>query len=475
VLGACQKEVSQNSPTSSINRNQPGVIEDDPVRVSHVPLVVSQSFLATGGKMVSLSSTNAKGRPKADATPPSVNITSPANGAMVSGTTTVQVSASDNVGVASVSLAVDGATLKTVSSAPYNFSWTSDGNPHTLKATAKDAAGNSASTSITVGGSSGSSDNVPPTVSIASPADGASVSGTIDVGVIASDNVSVSSVTLTVDGSLIGTSTSSPYNFSWNTSNVMEGTHILVSTAKDGAGNSASSSITVAKNTPIIVLQSTQLPASKILATPTPGNQGNENCCVAFAIAYGARSVEQYYRTGSTAYSLGANIFSPEYVYNQTKISDCGSGTSITTVLDFIQGQGVATWQSMPFSDVNGCSLMPTADQVANAANYKISSYVKMVASDQVTIKSMIGSNHPVITSILADNSFINAGPGFIWTTYSGSGSLPHALMICGYDDAKHAYKVMSSWGTTWGDSGFSWIDYDFFPQKASYYAYAIQ
>jgi C1A family cysteine protease len=87
----------------------------------------------------------------------------------------------------------------------------------------------------------------------------------------------------------------------------------------------------------------------------------------------------------------------------------------------------------------------------------------------------MIGSNHPVITSILVDNSFINAGPGFIWTTYSGSGSLPHALMICGYDDAKHAYKVMSSWGTTWGDSGFSWIDYDFFPQKASYYAYAIQ
>jgi C1A family cysteine protease len=87
----------------------------------------------------------------------------------------------------------------------------------------------------------------------------------------------------------------------------------------------------------------------------------------------------------------------------------------------------------------------------------------------------MIAAKHPVIATIIADNSFVNAGPGFVWTTDSGAGSLPHTLVICGYDDAKHAYKVMNSWGTGWGDAGFSWIDYDLFPQKSAYYTYVIQ
>jgi C1A family cysteine protease len=86
----------------------------------------------------------------------------------------------------------------------------------------------------------------------------------------------------------------------------------------------------------------------------------------------------------------------------------------------------------------------------------------------------MIASKHPVIVTLLADNSFINAGPGFIWRT-SVAGSLRHCVVICGYDDAKHAYKVMNSFGTSWGDAGFSWIDYDLFPQKSTYDTYVIQ
>jgi hypothetical protein len=224
-----------------------------------------------------------------------------------------------------------------------------------------------------------------------------------------------------------------------------------------------------------VVLPPTPIPASFQLITPTPGNQGNEGSCVPFAVAYGARSIEQYYKTSSTSYSTASNIFSPEYVYNQTKFTDCATGTSPTTVLDLLKNQGVSTWGSMPYSDVNGCSLMPTATQIAAAAAYKISSYVLIPNIDKVAIKTMIASKHPVIITILADNSFTNAGPGFIWKAYSGSGALRHTLIICGYDDAKNAYKVMNSWGTGWGDAGFSWIDYDFFPQKSTYDTYAIQ
>jgi C1A family cysteine protease len=208
---------------------------------------------------------------------------------------------------------------------------------------------------------------------------------------------------------------------------------------------------------------------------PPVGNQGGEGCCVAFAIGYAARSVEQYYRTKATSYSNSTNIFSPEFLYNQIKFStDCTSGTSMQSALDFIMAKGIATYQSMPYSSTNGCSLMPTSTQLSEALNFKIGGYSKIITTDKAAIKAMISLNHPVILTITADNSFVNAKNAFIWKSYSGSGALPHCIVICGYDDTKNAYKIMNSWGTGWGDAGFSWIDYDFLPTKAGVYCYVI-
>src|SRR3989442_7673393 len=80
-----------------------------------------------------------------DTTPPTVSISSPANGVTVSGTITVTANASDNVGVASVQFLLDGANLGSLdTTSPYSVSWntTAASNAsHTLKAIAKDAAG----------------------------------------------------------------------------------------------------------------------------------------------------------------------------------------------------------------------------------------------------------------------------------------------------------------------------------------------
>jgi hypothetical protein len=90
--------------------------------------------------------------PPADTTAPTVSITSPANNAAVAGTVNVSVSAADNIGVASVSLLVDGVNVGTDTTSPYAFALDSrslTNGSHTLSAVAKDAAGNSA-TSATV-------------------------------------------------------------------------------------------------------------------------------------------------------------------------------------------------------------------------------------------------------------------------------------------------------------------------------------
>jgi Tfp pilus assembly protein PilX len=91
-----------------------------------------------------------------DATPPTVSITAPTAGAVVSGTaTSVTATASDNVGVVGVQFKLDGANLGAeVTSSPYSVTWnttTASGGSHTLTAVARDAAGNSTtSTAVSV-------------------------------------------------------------------------------------------------------------------------------------------------------------------------------------------------------------------------------------------------------------------------------------------------------------------------------------
>ncbi len=90
-----------------------------------------------------------------DTTAPTVTLSSPASGAVVSGTVTITAAAADNVGVAGVRFFVDGAPIGAeVTAPPFATAWNSatlpDG-PHSLTATARDAAGNSAiSASVTV-------------------------------------------------------------------------------------------------------------------------------------------------------------------------------------------------------------------------------------------------------------------------------------------------------------------------------------
>lgn len=90
-----------------------------------------------------------------DTTPPTVSITSPSAGASLTGTVTVSASASDNIGVVGVQFKLDGANLGSEdTTVAYSISWdttTASNGTHVLTATARDAAGNTTtSTSVSV-------------------------------------------------------------------------------------------------------------------------------------------------------------------------------------------------------------------------------------------------------------------------------------------------------------------------------------
>ena len=481
MMFSCQKETSFNKTNYSVLNNGPdsdlrvsGAVADDPAMLAKVPLVVSAGFFELNKNNLN-APLSAKGS-KPDNTSPTVSISSPANGATVSGTISVKANASDNVGVSLVSLSVDAVLVSSSSVSPYTFPWNSASLPngiHTLMVTAKDAAGNSKSVSIQVTGNNVSMGDITnPTIGISSPAGGASLSGTVNVTVNAADNVGVSTVKYSVDGITIGSNSVSPFGLSWNTTLFSSGSHTLNATASDAAGNLGSSSIQVIVNT--VVITPPVLPTSFQLMMPPVGYQGGEGSCVAFATAYAARSVEKFYTSNATSYSYSTNIFSPEFLYDQTKFGDCGSVTSSTVALDFMKNVGVCTWQSMPYDYLNGCSLVPNPMQIAEAASNRITSYSWIYGSDQTAIKTMLTNKHVIIIGITPDQSFYNATAGFIWSGFSGSPGAGHTLVICGYDDVKHAYKEMNSWGTSWADNGFSWIDYDFLPNAGAGVCYVI-
>jgi hypothetical protein len=89
-----------------------------------------------------------------DVTPPTTQITAPANNATVSGTVTVTATATDNVGVTSIQIYIDGALKSSGTASPLNYSWnttTATNGTHTIYSKASDAAGNTgSSTTITV-------------------------------------------------------------------------------------------------------------------------------------------------------------------------------------------------------------------------------------------------------------------------------------------------------------------------------------
>jgi hypothetical protein len=110
-----------------------------------------------------------------------------------------------------------------------------------------------------------SNDTTAPVVSIGAPASSSTVGGTVAVTASASDNVAVSKVEFYLNGVLKATSSSAPYNYTWNTAAIDNGSYTLSAKAYDAAGNvgtSAGSAVNVFNDTTAPAVNSFTLPAT---------------------------------------------------------------------------------------------------------------------------------------------------------------------------------------------------------------------
>ncbi len=252
-----------------------------------------------------------------DVTAPAVAITAPAEGASVTGNVSLAADATDNEsGVARVEFRVDGALVGNCAAAPYTASWNTSLatiGDHTITATAFDRAGNSSSATIRVT----VPDVTPPAVTIASPASGAVVYGTVSISALASDAGSgIDRVDFAVDGTPVGSAASAPYTVTWDTSTVAEGTHLITATAYDKAGNQGTATI------PVTVPAADVTPPTVAITSPSEGA----------SLAPGAIAL------GATASDVGLGVDRVEFQVDGTPV-----GTSATAPYGAVWNAGTAT------------------------------------------------------------------------------------------------------------------------------------
>lgn len=212
---------------------------------------------------------------------------------------------------------------------------------------------------------------------------------------------------------------------------------------------------------------------------PPIGNQGQYGTCVAWACGYNLRSYLNAKVKGLTTNDMKSqsNVYSPKDLFwaipSSQKGADC-NGTQFQSALNVMVSRGIARMSVVPYTNVGTCSSTPPSDWTSDAGNNKILSY-RQIDQTVDNIKRYLYQGKAVVFGAKLGDEFMNASGDAVLTsqTYGYTGQHAyHALILCGYDNNKGpngAFRVVNSWGPSWGDNGFIWVDYNFFVQQENF------
>jgi C1A family cysteine protease len=216
---------------------------------------------------------------------------------------------------------------------------------------------------------------------------------------------------------------------------------------------------------------------------PPAGDQGQYGTCVTWSVGYGMRSYLNAVSNNLSKQQLAdkSNQFSPAdlWMSMSEKNVDC-EGSNFEPAFDVLVNRGITTLQTAPYSNLQ-CSGTPPQNWASDAAKYKIKNY-RMIAENEMTVENLKShlSQGQLISfgAQLGDNFMSWSGTGVLSSdTYlqPGMQHAYHAIVLAGYDDNKGsngAFLVYNSWGTSFGNNGCIWVDYNFFIQKFVFIAF---
>ncbi len=191
---------------------------------------------------------------------------------------------------------------------------------------------------------------------------------------------------------------------------------------------------------------------------PTPGSQGAQGSCTAWATAYALKSYLEKVDFGWDQ-NQKEHQFSPAYVYNQIN-GGRDEGSGISTALDLIVKQGVCSLATMPYN-YRDYTTQPNSTQKAEAAKFKSASWGTVSSGNVDEFKTQLAAGNAIVVGIPVYDDFSKiSSSNPIYDNTSGSSRGAHAICLVGYDDNQQAFKLINSWGTNWGINGYGYISY---------------
>jgi len=179
------------------------------------------------------------------------SITYPYAGQIISGVVDIQVNATDNDSINTVTFYINGSEESSDNTPPFSTEWNTelfDDMEYVLTANISDFNNNTFLTqgiTVTINNDSSEyADQIAPYVVILNPLSSQIVSDTVVVSVSATDNDEVSTIELYINGDLASSSDGSQLVFDWETYSLEnESTHTLWAIATDPSGNEGESQL----------------------------------------------------------------------------------------------------------------------------------------------------------------------------------------------------------------------------------------
>lgn len=211
---------------------------------------------------------------------------------------------------------------------------------------------------------------------------------------------------------------------------------------------------------------------------PYPGNQGEIESCVGWAVGYAALSIQRAIEFNVTdRQRITQNANSAMFIYNQIKVGDCNSGSRIEDAIHFVSLNGDCFAKDFDHN-VQDCDAKPDPKLLEFAKKNAIGDYMTLFGADTdpkikiFKMKQSLAQNKPVIIGMETTKGFhkLKKGSTYWWadkgnTTPAGG----HAMAVIGYNEAKKAFELFNSWGRNWGNDGCIWVKYDELAKHVKY------